>query len=714
MRSVAWPVAVSVLLVAVLAPAGCKTQPPALPKGAPAPSGAAGAAAAAVTSGKKTAWIYRLEQQRVLRDTSPSSADPGAPTPDLAVLAKDSDPAIRARAALALGRIGVSDAVPPLVTLLTDRDEYTRSVAAFGLGLSGSNDAVTPLQSALADTSAFVRARVIDALGLLGAAAAAAAPAIADASSGCREKLARLESDDEEYPKAPDIEACRAALFAIVRLRNYDALARLALDAQGQPISTWWPVAYALQRINDPKAAPALQRLMSSPGVYTPSFALRGLTSLKDTTGVPAALGLAARPSADVRLRAVAVRALGEIGGAAGVDALMALVEDATTPRNLALEAVTALGASGDARAFDLLLARMRDPWPSMRSAATLAATKVKPDAMLLLMPSFGLDPDWSVRASLATALAALPADEARGAIQDLTVDADMRVRSAALDALARIGAPDLATRLFDALDAPDFAVRATAARLIGEKKIDFGVERLTVAYNRGDSDAAYGARTAALQALGKYGTAAAKAVIRRGLNDRDWPVRLAAADLLRGLGDAAAAPVRPAPVRQPNDFFESPRILRPRYSPHAFVDTKYGTIEIELNVVEAPVTSALFIDLARAGFFNGIKVHRVVPNFVIQAGDPRGDGEGGPGYAIRDELSALPYLRGTVGMALDGPDSGGSQFFIAVSPQPHLDGKYTVFGRVVKGDEVLDLISQWDVIDAIRIWDGGGSDPGF
>jgi cyclophilin family peptidyl-prolyl cis-trans isomerase len=137
------------------------------------------------------------------------------------------------------------------------------------------------------------------------------------------------------------------------------------------------------------------------------------------------------------------------------------------------------------------------------------------------------------------------------------------------------------------------------------------------------------------------------------------------------------------------------------------------GTIEIELNVVDAPLTSWTFIELARAGFFNGLRVHRLVPNFVIQAGDPRGDGEGGPGYTIRDELSTLPYLRGTVGMALDGRDTGGSQFFITVSPQPHLDGNYTVFGKVVNGFDLLDRVQLWDVIQRVRIWDGktmGGS----
>ncbi len=82
------------------------------------------------------------------------------------------------------------------------------------------------------------------------------------------------------------------------------------------------------------------------------------------------------------------------------------------------------------------------------------------------------------------------------------------------------------------------------------------------------------------------------------------------------------------------------------------------------------------------------------MPDFVVQDGDPRGDGEGGPGYTIRDEINMRPYLRGTVGMALDWKDTGGSQFFITHSPQPHLDGRYTVFGHVVNGMEVVDRLA--------------------
>ena len=116
------------------------------------------------------------------------------------------------------------------------------------------------------------------------------------------------------------------------------------------------------------------------------------------------------------------------------------------------------------------------------------------------------------------------------------------------------------------------------------------------------------------------------------------------------------------------------------------YIDTDRGTIQFELAVLDAPLTVDNFVALARRGFFDGLSFHRVVPDFVVQAGDPRGDGEGGPGYTIRDELNQRPYVRGTLGMALDWADTGGSQFFITQSPQPHLDAKYTVFGRVLSG----------------------------
>ena len=164
---------------------------------------------------------------------------------------------------------------------------------------------------------------------------------------------------------------------------------------------------------------------------------------------------------------------------------------------------------------------------------------------------------------------------------------------------------------------------------------------------------------------------------------------------------------MRPAPTTLPIDAYSTQRLTTPEVSTQLYIDTDRGTIQIELAMIDAPLTIENFVRLARRGYFNGLAIHRVVPDFVVQDGDPRGDGEGGPGFTIRDELSERPYLRGAVGMALDWRDTGGSQWFITHSPQPHLDGKYTVFGRVVAGMDVVDQIQQWDVVRRVRVWDG-------
>jgi cyclophilin family peptidyl-prolyl cis-trans isomerase len=135
-----------------------------------------------------------------------------------------------------------------------------------------------------------------------------------------------------------------------------------------------------------------------------------------------------------------------------------------------------------------------------------------------------------------------------------------------------------------------------------------------------------------------------------------------------------------------------------------ATIKTARGDIVLELFGADAPITVWNFMNLAKTGYYKGTAFHRVVPNFVAQDGDPRGDGSGGPGYAIRDEMNPHRYERGALGMALSGPDTGGSQYFITHSPQPHLDGHYTVFGRVVSGYSALDSLVQGDRILSITV----------
>ncbi len=138
--------------------------------------------------------------------------------------------------------------------------------------------------------------------------------------------------------------------------------------------------------------------------------------------------------------------------------------------------------------------------------------------------------------------------------------------------------------------------------------------------------------------------------------------------------------------------------------NPRVEMKTNRGTMILELFPKDAPGTVKNFIDLINKGFYNGLTFHRVIPNFVIQGGCPRGDGTGGPGYTIKCEINHNKHLRGSLSMAHAGKDTGGSQFFICHSPQPHLDGVHTVFGRVVEGLEVVDAIQKGDVMEEVRV----------
>ncbi|MCG2828018.1 peptidylprolyl isomerase [Methanothermobacter sp. K4] len=137
-----------------------------------------------------------------------------------------------------------------------------------------------------------------------------------------------------------------------------------------------------------------------------------------------------------------------------------------------------------------------------------------------------------------------------------------------------------------------------------------------------------------------------------------------------------------------------------------AVIETVKGEIELILFPEDAPNTVANFEKLANTGFYDGLTFHRVIPDFVIQGGCPVGDGTGGPGYTIKCEINPNKHVKGALSMAHAGRDTGGSQFFITLSPQPHLDGVHTVFGRVVQGMDVVESIERGDRMLKVRVYD--------
>jgi cyclophilin family peptidyl-prolyl cis-trans isomerase/HEAT repeat protein len=409
----------------------------------------------------------------------------------------------------------------------------------------------------------------------------------------------------------------------------------------------------------------------------------------------------------DPRAAVMAIRALGQIGSPDGLPTLRKLAAIRTLDPNLRLEVVNALAALRDRASYDLMVDLLADPWPAMRAAALSAVQAIDPEGFSLVLSGLTPDPHPSVRSAIAGLAAKLEPEMAGPRLLSLLKDKDTRVWPAAIQALTTLSPPELDATLLGLLKHPDVMVRAAAATAIGERKVAGAEPALFDAYEAGVADAAYSARAAALSALSKYGAAVAVPALKAGLADKDWAVRVRAAELLKGLAPATEtdAAIRPAPGRTRD--YGAARLVAPSVSPHVYFETDKGTIEVELAVLDAPQACESFLQLARDGFFSGTAIHRVVPNFVVQDGDPRGDGEGGPGYTLRDEINQRPYLRGTLGMALEWADTGGSQWFITHSPQPHLDGRYTVFGHVVTGMEVVDRLQQWDVIRRVSVWDG-------
>ncbi|HQU92927.1 MAG TPA: peptidylprolyl isomerase [Pyrinomonadaceae bacterium] len=230
------------------------------------------------------------------------------------------------------------------------------------------------------------------------------------------------------------------------------------------------------------------------------------------------------------------------------------------------------------------------------------------------------------------------------------------------------------------------------------------------------------------LDALYKLDKKQASGALLTSLNSRDYLVRKKAFDLLKTY-DVKESPGLPLLIESAREKHKD-QVLP--YSPafgtrlgqvlntdvdyrralsrkngaiSAVFATQKGSFTIEFLPEDAPLTVDNFVKLARTEYFNGLEVHRVVANFVMQDGDPRGDGNGGPGWSIRCEVNMIPYERGAVGMALSGKDTGGSQWFVTHSPQPHLDGGYTVFGRVNEtGMKVVDKIVRGDKILSVRI----------
>jgi HEAT repeat protein len=234
----------------------------------------------------------------------------------------------------------VREGVEPLAALLTDPEPDVRLMAVFALGLIGDRSARPALTPMLMDRDAMVQGRAAEALANIGDRSDAgiiAAMTQAHIKAGA---FTGIMPDDLGYPITPQAEAARLGLYALVRLNDFDAVAATALDASGQPVSNWWPIAYALQRPGDMRAAPALLTLLNTPGRYTAAFAARGLGVIKAHTAAGALRQIVEQRRVHPAVVIQAIRSLATIGDTAAVPVLEKIAFDAKSDPLVRMEAM--------------------------------------------------------------------------------------------------------------------------------------------------------------------------------------------------------------------------------------------------------------------------------------------------------------------------------------------------------------------------------------
>ncbi|HEX4963888.1 MAG TPA: peptidylprolyl isomerase [Thermoanaerobaculia bacterium] len=599
------------------------------------------------------------------------------------------DAALREDLAVALGRIPDRAGRPVLEGLLIDESPAVRRAAAFGLGVLGDPQAQAALLLSERDPDRETGTLAVEALGKLGA---------------------HVVDVLEPLLPLPEGERWARLLPGLFRFKEETIVSLGERGLTQTDPALHLQAAYALSRNPFAQALPALRKLLAD---------------------------------GDPRVRAWAARAMGIVGTGDDLALLRPLLEDTDSgPLIQALRSARALVANGKVKPLEDWAPRLRtlmdDPRPGVRMSAleaagvwarpelgealaarveggepwekgtalvALAAGKYSQAAALVSTVAASQDVALRARAAEAAGSLGLPAEA--GVLTALRADAAPRVRSAAVGAwLEAAGkdpkAGDVARK---ALTDDDPTVRGTALDWLTEHPVAPFAElqaALPGVYREGLEEMGL-AELKALTARGKAEPAEKAAVVEllgKAAAAGPYVLRREAGESLAKLGETKIPAPGPA-TRQEADAYRQvvQRTRRPRT---VEIRTQKGTITVRLACPEAPLTCLNFLQLAAQGYFDGLSFHRVVPDFVIQGGDPKGDGSGGPGYTIRDEINRLRYTRGAVGMALAGPDTGGSQFFIALSPQPHLDGGYTVFGQVVGGDDVLDQIRLGERIEKV------------
>ncbi|MHC4815870.1 MAG: HEAT repeat domain-containing protein [Planctomycetota bacterium] len=636
------------------------------------------------------------------------------------------DAGVRRRAAFALGAVGGTDGTEPLIRTATeDPEPRVRRAAAFALGQLPGPDRGTTLARLMLDDNRHVRA--------------VAVTSVRREDVGCWQELMDLLRDEDAAVRG---QAALALLrvcggqgrganekLSPQRRQMTATLLKSSLNGEADP-EAHWRIVYALAHLAPGKgdradtSSTALVALAANKrfGRWSRLFATRGLLHQRPSARIRAtllnllknrdwaliyeAMNVAAAPDPDV------VPETGKDPPPRYHDTRVAtelILLRSHKHRLIRERATLLLGRYVNLREVVVAVLRGdKKAVPGMRAAAVRALAQLLRNGAVPDIDHAIGDPSFRVRVGAARALAVLPDTTAVPRLRQLLQDTDSRVRTAALEILAGFRHSDRALALaLETATVRELALRETIANTlagIGDPK---AVAALIAAYEDSPGLTFAEARRLMVAAVGKLGNQSEDtlAFLRTAARDEHAAVRREAARQLR-------ARTLAVPDTKDLDAAEKAKWHTPRLGtdipwslldqrPRLFCQTEQGSFIIELYPKHAPIHCHNLITLVENGQYEGRLLHRVVPNFVVQGGDARGDGFGANpifGGQLRDEINPLLFEAGVVGMPKNAdPDTGGDQIFIATVPTPHLDRRYTAFGRVVRGMEVVERIEVGD-----------------
>ncbi|MHB8874156.1 MAG: peptidylprolyl isomerase [Myxococcaceae bacterium] len=631
------------------------------------------------------------------------------------------DPLTRGRSLLALARIQEPSTAETVGRALSDPSSLPRYEAAFAAGVMGLSWAPVegPVKAALTEQlaaaeaveiDAAIKAVMLEALGRLGTPAA----------------IERLT--DRLSGTTPEVQA-RAALSLGVAAKRDALLPARAITAlvplikKEAPAGARYGAAFALALSKSPSARPWLlvctqddesevralcAKGLGDVGLDPDAVTLKRLLDDSDYRVAVEATRALAKLSARCRTAAAcpAIGALSDLSyrverlargdSAGGGQPLLALAQAGLPPHGRPLlmtlrgqvvssvRSVTDKAVRADLAKIDCRLAAALDRQVGTLSDVLNCGGGLVPEPRRLAM---GLR-------ELALSRAADPAKRVEE-IGSYVHHNDPMVKLAALTALGDNGSAAAAERVRTQIGNPDLIIAAAAAGAAAKLKDREAIPAIRELATKIASNVEVAPMVG--EALVALDAKDAEPELRAWLASTHVNVRIAAAAALSAL---TGQPVAVPRVERPEQNIKRPYL--PKDAALHF-KTEKGEFDVKLYTAEAPLTSLNLYTLGKKGYFKNLLFHRVVPDFVAQGGDPRGDGEGGPGYTLRCEVNHKPYARGVLGMALSGKDTGGSQFFVTTSPQPHLDGRYTAFGEITKGQSVVDALLEGDKILEVR-----------